>query len=391
MQYDFDRVIDRRSANSYKWTKHPADVLPLWIADMDFPAPEPVIRALRTKVEHGALGYEIAPPVLLETVCARMERLYGWRVTPEQVMTLPSLVIGMHVAARAVCAPGEGVLMQIPVYPPFLDIPGNYGLARQVAELRPVRSGATIHYEIDFDAFEAALTDRTRLFLLCQPHNPTGQIYTREQLLRLSEICLRHNLVICSDEVHSELLLGDARHVPLAPLAPDIADRTITFVSASKTFNLAGLFCSFAIIPNPALRQQFVAMREATVPWPNSLGMAAALAAFTGGDDWLAQLRAYLTANRDAVVDFVAGRLPGIRTTVPNATHLAWLDCRDLINGGKMIGSPYAFFLERAKVALGDGAEFGPGGEGFVRLNFGCPRATLMEALRRMEAALAAG
>lgn len=388
MNYDFDRLIDRRNANSLKWNKYAADVLPLWIADMDFAVPEPVIRALHAKVAHGVFGYEEAPPALIEAVCARMERLYGWRIPPEHVVVHPGLVSGMNVAVRALCAPGESVLIQTPAYPPFVQAHTHHGLTGQTAELTPIRSGAALRFEIDFDAFEAAIAEHTRLFLLCQPQNPTGQIYTAAELTRLAEICLRHNLVICSDEIHSELLLGGARHVPLAPLAPEIADRTITLYSVSKTFNLPGLFCSVAIISNPELRQKFIAAREGIVPGTNNLGMAAAIAALTEGDEWLAQLRAYLTANRDALVSFVAEHLPGIGVTTPDATYLAWLDCRDLMANGVIAGSPYEFFLEHAKVALGDGALFGPGNEGFVRLNFGCPRATLMEALGRMRGAV---
>lgn len=385
MTFDFDQVLDLRHSNSAKWREYGDDSVPLWVADMDFRAPEPVLRALQAKIDFGVFGYEYAPPGLTEAVCQRMERLYGWHITPEQVIVHPGLVSATNVLVRALCGPGEGALMQTPVYPPFLHAPVHQGALLQTAELTAVPDGTTLRYEIDFDAFEAAITEQTRLFLLCQPHNPTGQIYSREQLTRLAEICQRHNLVIGSDEIHSELLLGSATHVPLAPVVPEIAERTVTLIAPSKTFNLPGLFCSFVIAPNAELRQKFIAAREGIVPHPNSLGMAAALAAFTECDDWLAALRAYLTANRDALVSYVAERLPGIRTTVPDATYLAWLDCRAL----NLPVSPFEFFLKQAKVALVDGALLGPGGQGFVRLNFGCPRATLIEALDRMKTALA--
>jgi len=405
MNYDFDQVIERRGSNAIKWDFYPADVLPLWVADMDFSAPEPILAALQAKVAHGIFGYEIPPKKLLELVARRMERLYDWQVTPEMVIAIPGIVTGFNVAAGVACAPGEGILMQPPVYFPFLEVHENLGLVRQLAPLTQVDEEHTLHYEVDFDAFEAALNSggaRTRLFLLCQPHNPTGQIYSRDQLSRVAEICLRNNdVVICSDEIHSELLLGrpstslrtaqdKAQHIPLATLSPEIAARTITLVAPSKTFNVPGLFCGCAIIPNDELRQRFKKEVERLTLHVSSLGMVAAQAAFSGEcDDWLTELCRYLTANRDFLVAFVKNNLPGIRTTVPDATYLAWLDCNELVKSGKISGSPYKFFLHKAKVALNDGATFGPGGEGFVRLNFGCPRATLVEALERMKAALA--
>ncbi len=412
MTYNFDRLIERRGTNAIKWDFYPADVLPLWVADMDFPAPQPVLAALRAKVEHGIFGYESPPKKVLEVVAQRMANLYGWQVTPEMIVLTPGVITGFNLAARATCQPGDGILIQPPVYPPFLSVHENVGLVRQYAPLTQypdrgtlVKNGHSLHYEIDFDAFEAALNSggaRTRLFLLCQPHNPTGQIYTRDQLTRMAEICLKNNILICSDEIHSELLLGrpstslrsaqdKAQHIPMATLSAEIAARTITLIAPSKTFNVAGLHCAFAIIPDADLRQRYKKEAGRLTLHLNSLGLAAAQAAFSGEcDQWLAALLLYLTANRDALVDFVAKNLPGIRTTLPEATYLAWLDCNDLLKSGQISGSPYEFFLKKAKVALNDGATFGPGGEGFVRLNFGCPRATLMQALERMKAALEA-
>ena len=399
MNYDFDQVVERRGSNSDKWESYPADVLPLWVADMDFPAPEPILAALRARVAHGIFGYEAPPKKLLEVAAQRMEKLYGWQVTPEMVVLTPGVISGVNLAARVTCQPGDGILIQTPVYPPFLSVHEKVGLVRQFALLTqiPARGAQvdnehTLHYEVDFDTFEAALNSggaHKRLFLLCQPHNPTGQVYSREQLTRMAEICLRSDIFICSDEIHSELLLGGAQHIPIAMLSPEIAARTITLVAPSKTFNVPGLYCGCAVIPNDELRQRFKKEVERLTLHVSSLGMVAAQAAFSGEcDEWLGELRRYLTANRDALVDFVATNLTGVRTTLPEATYLAWLDCNDLLRDGQISGSPYEFFLNKAKVALNDGAAFGPGGEGFVRLNFGCPRATLMQALERMKAAL---
>ncbi len=392
MSCNFDRLVDRRQSHSTKWNQYDPDVLPLWVADMDFPAPEPVIAALHRAVEHGIFGYEDVSHSLCKIVSERMQRLYNWQVTPEMVVAIPGLVSGFNVAARVACAPEEGVLMQTPVYFPFLHVHENTGLVRQTARLRQVNHTCTLHYEVDWDAFEAAVNlDEacTRMFLLCQPHNPTGQIYNRSELTHMAEICESEDIIICSDEIHSELLLDGARHLPIATLSPEIEARTITLIAPSKTFNVAGLFCGFAIIPEASLRKRFEAEAERMTLHVSSLSLIAAEAALGGEcDAWLADLCAYLAANRDFLVGYVRENLPGIRTSVPNATYLAWLDCGDLLASGQISGSPHKFFLEKARVALNEGAVFGPGGEGFVRLNFGCPRQTLAEALERMSAAL---
>ena len=384
MTYNFDEIIERRGSGSYKWEDYDADVLPLWVADMDFAAPEPVIRALHERIEHGVFGYGRPLPELLQVICERMEELYRWTVTPDQLVFLPGLVTGLNVVSRAIGKPGEGVLVQTPVYPPFLKAPLNQGRLLDIAELVVKREGRLLHYEVDYDAFEAAITPRTRLFMLCNPHNPVGRCYTRAELTRMAEICLRHNLVICSDEIHCDLLLDNASHLPLATLSPEIADRCITLMAPSKTFNLAGLKCSFAIVPNPELRQRLAFVAESMALRVNVLGYIAALAAYRDGADWLAELQCYLTANRDFLVNYVLEYLPGLSTTVPEATYLAWFDCR-----AAGIGSdPFLFFLNQAQVALNDGIHFGQGGDGFVRLNFGCPRSILVQALERMRAAL---
>ena len=392
MPYNFDTIIDRRASDSIKWTKYPGDVLPMWVADMDFLTPKPILDALHTALEHGVLGYELASPALLESVAARMYKLYQWEIDPDMVIATPGIVSGFNAAARAVCAPGEGILMQPPVYFPFLSVHENVGIARQLAPLVKETDGGILQYTIDFDAFEATLRSddaRTRIFLLCNPHNPTGNAFTRGQLSRLAEICLQHDVVICSDEIHSELLLGDTKHIPIATLSPEIAARSITLIAPSKTFNTAGLFCGFAIVPDPGIRERYKKAVEQMTLHVNSLGYVAALAAFSGAcDDWLAELRAYLTTNRDFLVEYVKSKLPDLPLTAPDATYLAWLDCNPLLASGKITGSPFDFFLKEAKVALSDGAQFGPGGEGFVRLNFGCPRSLLDQALSQMKASL---
>jgi cysteine-S-conjugate beta-lyase len=389
---DFDQIIDRRRSNSIKWQKYPADVLPLWVADMDFTAPEPVLAALRESVGHGIFGYEFPTRELCETVARRMEKLYGWKVAPEMVTATPGVVAGFNIATHAACNPGQGILVQPPVYPPFLSVHKFSDLIRQDAPLKVKAEDGILRYRVDFGVFEQAFNGcnaRTGMFLLCNPHNPTGQVFSRQDLVRMAEICLINNTIICSDEIHSEILLGGAQHIPIAGLSPEIADKTITLIAPSKTFNIAGLFCGFAIIPNPELMRHYKLTADQMSMHVNNMGLAGAKAAFSGEcDEWLKALRIYLTGNRDFQVEYVKRELKGINLTFPEATYLAWLDCNEPIRAGKIHGSPFDFFLKQAKVALNDGVEFGSGGEGFVRLNFGCPRKTLTEALERMKAAL---
>jgi cystathionine beta-lyase len=393
MIYDFDRVVDRCDTNSAKWKFYGPEVLPLWVADMDFPSPKPVLDALLRAVEHGIFGYELPTKELRATVAARMETLYGWQVSPEMVVATPGVIAGFTAAAHMICTAGQGILIQPPVYPPFLSVSTYSALIRQDAPLRMTAADATLRYTVDFDVFERAVNSggaQTGMFLLCNPHNPTGQTYSREDLARMAEICQRNELFICSDEIHSELLLGEAKHIPLANLSPEIADRTITLVAPSKTFNVAGLYCAFAIIPNPDLLARYKKTIEQMAMHVSSLGLVAAEAAFSGAcDDWLAALRVYLTENRDFLIGYVKREFNGIRITVPEATYLAWMDCNELVRSGRFKGTPHEFFLKQAKVAVNEGREFGFGGEGFVRLNFGCPRKTLEDALERMKAALA--
>ena len=386
MAYDFDRVIERRHTESSKWRKYGEDVVPLWVADMDFASPEPVIRALRERVEHGVFGYgynqERSP--LHDLFADRLQKLYGWRVEPDAVVLIPGVIPGFNVACRALTSPGDGVLLKLPLYPPLLRVPGNVGITMDAADLARSASG---RYEVDFEALERAATRRTRVFLLCNPHNPVGRVWRREELQRMAQLCLSRGIAIVADEIHGDLVFSGHRHVPIASLDPEIAQRTITLMAPSKTWNLAGLKFGLAVIPNAALRERFAAARVDMVYGVNVLGYTAALAAYRDGGPWLDELLRYLEANRDFLVDSVKRHLPGVAVAPPEATYLAWLDCREAAIPG---ADPFAFFLEKARVALNDGQSFGRGGQGFVRLNFGCPRSILAEGLDRMRAALAA-
>jgi cystathionine beta-lyase len=381
MTYDFDRPIDRRASDSTKWHYYGENVLPLWVADMDFPSPEPVIRALRQRVEHGIFGYPTEPPELRHVIVERLQRLYGWQVHPDALVFLPGVVAGFNLATRAVTTPGDGMLAQTPVYYPILRVPGNAGCTLDEMELTRQPDGS---YAIDLDAFETAITERTRIFILCNPHNPVGRVFRRDELERMAEICLRHDLVICSDEIHCDLLFSGQRHLPIASLAPEIEARTITLMAPTKTYNLAGIHAAVAIIPDSELRKQYQGTRADLVPRMDTMGYTAMLAAYRDGQPWLEAVLRYLEANRDLLVEYVNSRLPGITTRRPEGTYLAWLDCRQ----AGIRGNPHRFFLEQAQVAMNDGATFGRGGEGFVRLNFACPRPTLSQALEQMRQAL---
>ena len=383
--YNFDQAIQRRGSGSVKWQFYDEDVIPLWVADMDFGSPREVIEALQERAAHGVYGYELPSKELGEVICARLEKLYQWKVSPEELVHLPGLVTGINIAVRATCSAGDAMITQTPVYFPFLSAPKNFGAILQEVELTRHDDGPIIHYETDFEKFEESLTPQTKLFMLCNPHNPGGFSYRREQLTRLGEICLKRDVVICSDEIHCDLLLGDQSHTPLASLAPELAANCITLMAPSKTFNVAGLGCSYAVIQNEELRRKFKAAAEGVVPLINVFGLTAAMAAYQHGDEWLSQALAYLKANRNTLIDCVNKNLPQIRLTNPEATYLAWLDCRE----AGIEGNPQKFFLEKARVAFSDGATFGKGGEGFVRVNFGCTRATLEESLRRIKSVLA--
>jgi cystathionine beta-lyase len=381
--FDFDHIPDRRGTDSQKWQKYAGrDVLPLWVADMDFPAPPAVIEALRHRLDHGVFGY--ARPVK-STVDAFVEALaarYGWHIEPEWLVWLPGLVVGLNVAVQAFAQPGEQVLSCTPVYPPFLTTPKNSG--RETLPVPLALNRTADRWEIDFDAMERAVTPRTKVFLLCHPHNPVARVWRRDELVRLGEFCLRHKIIIQSDEIHCDLILEPGLpHVPTALLGSEIAASTVTFMAPSKTYNLPGLGTSIAIISDPKLRAQFVRATAGIVAEVTSLGYSACEAAYRDSEPWRQALLAYLRGNRDFLKSFLARELPGVRLEAPlEATYLAWLNVETL-----GLADPIAHF-EKHGIGLSDGAFFGAPKGKYVRLNFGCPRATLEEALRRMKAAV---
>ena len=381
MTYNLDQRIDRRRFESIKWHRYGEEVLPMWVADMDFRAPEPVIRALHERVEHGIFGYGSAPDELRDVVVGRLQERYEWQVSPQDLIFLPGVVPGFNLACRALGSPGEGVLLQTPVYRPILEAPANASMMNHEMTLTRQPDGT---YEIDFDLFERTISEHTRIFILCNPHNPVGRVFRRHELERMAEICRRRDIIICSDEIHCDLLLDDNVHTPIAALAPEVGRQTITLMAPSKTYNIAGLKCSVAVVENPELRERLDSASKGLMSSVNVLGYTAALAAYRHGQPWLDAVLGYLEANRDLLLSYVEEELPGITMGKPEGTYLAWLNCHQ----SGIREDPYTFFLEQAKVGLVDGSVFGKAGEGFVRLNFGCPRTVLIEALERMKQAL---
>ena len=387
MACELDGPISRRGTGSLKWDAVQPGVLPMWVADMDFLSPEPVRRALAERVQHGVFGYGIEPPELRLTIVERLERLYAWQVAPEAVVFLPGVIPGLNVACRAYAHAGQSALMQTPVYPGILQAPGNCGLTPRYCQLRPGLDGS---YGFDKAEFEAAIAADTAVFILCSPHNPVGRVWKRQELELMAEACLSHGMTIISDEIHCDLVLGGQLHLPIAALDPDVSRRTITLMAPSKTFNIAGLGCAFAVIEDEEMRRRFEREKAGLVSEVNIMGFVAALAAYRQGQPWLDEVLGYLRDNRDLVLQFAQTRLHGISLPSPEGTYLAWLDCRGLAGSQpEAARDPHGFFLERAHVALSEGPAFGPGGEGHVRLNFGCPRSMLLEALERMAGAIA--
>lgn len=367
--------MDRSGTASLKWSLYGDDVLPLWVADMDYVVAPPVIEAVRAFADHGVYGYARVPDSLVDAIISFLSASYGWAVEPEWLVFTPGVVPALNVACRAYAGSGEAVMTVTPVYPPFLEAPPfqDRRLVTVPAELVDGR------WRLPLAAMEEAVTADTRLFLYCHPHNPLGRAWERDEVSQVVDFCRRHDLVLCSDEIHCDLLLDPVPHVPASTL-PGADDLTVTLMAPSKAFNVPGLNFAFAVIPHRDLRRSFIGAARGLFPLPGCFAVAAAEAAYREGGPWLAALLDYLRANRDLVERFVADSLPRVRTTHVEATYLSWLDVRDL-----GLAHP-AKACEEAGVGLSDGRAFG--GPGFLRLNFGCPRSLLEEALARVRTAL---
>lgn len=370
-----------RQRTGEKWSHYPEDVLPLWVADMDFEVADPIRRRLQRALDLGDLGYPWHPrPTALPRLFAeRMQRLHGWSIDEHLVELTTEVVQAMYVAVETFTEPGDGVIVQRPIYPPFVSTVEKLGRRLEDNALREDAG----RYGLDLDRL-ARQAARAKLLLFCNPHNPSGRALRREELQAIADIALANDLVVVSDEIHQDLVYPGSTHIPFAALGPDIEARTITLTSASKAFNIAGLRCAVAAFGSRELRRRFLGFPRHLRGGLNGLGIMATEAAWAHSEPWLADVRAYLRANRDFLAEFVRSEMPGVRHTPPEATYLAWLDCRAL----ELPASPGPFFLEHARVGLSDGPDYGPQGEGFVRVNFATSRAILEEALGRMAKAL---
>jgi cystathionine beta-lyase len=384
MTFDFDTVIDRRGTDSQKWQKYAGrDILPLWVADMDFKSSPAIIAALQGRVATGLFGYARPVKSSVDAFVNAMAQRHGWQIDPAWLVWLPGLVVGLNLTAQAFAQPGEEILTLTPVYPPFMTAPKNSG---RVSTQVPFRlDAAHRRWEIDWAALEKAVTPRTKMFFLCNPHNPLARVWRHDELVKLGEFCVRHDLVLCSDEIHCDLILDGLPHIPTALLGAEVAKRTVTLMAPSKTYNIPGLGTSIAIIPDAQLRARFIRAAAGVMAEVTGLGYVACEAAYRDSEPWRQALLQTLRGHRDFLSGFVARELPGVALEAPiEATYLAWFNVSAL-----RLPDPIVHF-EAHGVGLSDGAFFGEPRGAHVRLNFGCPRATLAEALARMKRAVAA-
>jgi cystathionine beta-lyase len=371
---DFDNAPSREGTWAVKYQRYAGTgILPMWVADMDFACPEQVREEFERRIEHPIYGYTLANE-LSELLVERMLALYGWLVRPEWIVYSAGLISGINCACKAVCAGAGGVAVNTPIYPPFLHVPpfNNCPLVKN-----PLinESGG---FRLDFTGMREKLSGEAKMLLFCNPHNPTGRCFTRDELEETAKIVIKTDSVICSDEIHCELTLGENRHIPIASLSGDIASRSITLMSPSKTFGIAGLMIGFAIIPDESLRRRYSYAKEQLASHPNIFGIRAAKAVYSSCEPWRRELLAYLTESRDLITSELKDT--GILCSPPEATYLYWLDCRPL-----GLDNPSEHF-ERYGVGLNNGADFDA--PGFLRLNFATPRPTLREALKRMKKAI---
>jgi cysteine-S-conjugate beta-lyase len=395
MKYDFDRVCSRYNTNCAKWDAVKAifgsdDVIPMWVADMDFPAASPIVEAIKKRAEHEFYGYTQPGPSLIAAFVDRVQRKFGWRIEPEWVVLTPGVIPAINAAVRALTHPGDEIILQEPVYYPFFPSVRSNG-CQIVTNALKLTDG---RYEMDFEDLEskfqpkAGMHDapsRIKAIILCNPQNPVGRLWSREEQKRLGDIVIGHGATVISDEIHCEILFKGYRHTPFASISPEFEQNSIVCMAPSKTFNLAGLSASSIIIPNKKLRDKFNEARSGMVHGPNLFGLVAMEAAYRYGDEWLEQLLDYLQLNLDFTRSYFAEKIPKISVIEPQGTYLIWLDCRALGLNDMALRS---FMRERARVGLDDGFLFGAGGSGFQRMNIACPRAILEEALHRIETAV---
>ncbi len=387
MDYDFDTIKDRHGTSSSKWDRREKavgvpDVVPMWVADMDFASPSPIVKALRERVDHGIFGYTERTGSYYTALASWMQRRFDWDIQKKKIVFTPGVIVALNLIIQAYTQPGDKVIIQQPVYHPF-----SYAILNNKRQLinnqLQIQNG---RYVMDLDQLKKSIDSRTRLLILCSPHNPVGRVWTKEELLRLAEICLDNNIIIVSDEIHADLVLKGQVHTPTATLSEEIADIVVTCTAPTKTFNIAGLGVANTIISNSKLYDQFYAtVNNAGLEMTNVFAKIATEAAYNHGEEWLLRLLNYLQGNYKFLVSFLKNHIPQISVFPLEGTYLAWLDFRNLGLSDKDMKH---FLIHKAKVWLDEGTKFGGGGEGFQRMNIGCPRKLLEEGLTRIANAL---
>ena len=394
--YDFDKLVSRKNTNCAKWDAAESifgekDIIPMWVADMDIPVAKPITEALRKRTEHEFYGYSIPEPgSVIVAVMNRLKKKYGWNVKPEWIVVTPGVVPAVFNAVKAYTEPGDAVIHQDPIYYPFWGAIESNG-CRVANNPLKLENG---QYTIDFDDLAAQFqpiyrmtphSPRIKMMLLCNPHNPGGRVWTREELTKMGEIVIGNKAIMVSDEIHCELLFKGYEHVPFAMISKDFEQNSITCMAPSKTFNLAGLGASVNIIPNDRLRARFNQVKMGIMPSANIFGLVAFEAAYNHGDEWLEQFLDHMQDNLDFLIRYFEKNIPKIKVIKPEGTYLVWLDCRGLNMEAEALAE---FMNKKAKVGLDHGYAFGPGGRGFERINIACPRPLLEEALKRIEKAV---
>lgn len=385
----FDQVINRKKTDSVKWdyTKRifgVEDVLPMWVADMDFQAPEEVIDALHTRVDHGIFGYTMPGSKMEDAVTNWLKSRHSWEIDPKTITYSPGIVTAISMAIHAFTTSEDKIVVQPPVYYPFFEIAQKH--KREVL-YNQLLLNENFRYEIDFIDLEEKLSDeRTKLFILCNPHNPSGRVWSKEELTKIGNLCIKHNVLIISDDIHSDLLLFGNQYTPIASIQKDIANQTITCIAPSKTFNLAGLQASILLIPNDSLKRRYNEVQQLFgVMGINTLGADAMQAAYEQGSNWLDELIQYLQENVLLIEEYLMNHLPQVKIMRPESTYLVWIDVRSLNKSDKELQE---LLLNKGKLALHIGSKFGENGEGFLRMNIACPKETLLDGLNRLKIAL---
>lgn len=385
--YNFDEIIDRRGTDSVKVDKleeyfGKKDLLPLWVADMDFRTPDFITNALKKRCEHSVFGYTFASDEYYESIINWVQYKHHWNIKREWISYIPGIVKGIGFAIQCFTQPGDKIIIQPPVYHPFRLVPE--AMQREVV-YNPLKVVEET-YEMDFEQLESVIDESCKMLILCSPHNPGGIVWSKESLIRLAEICSRHNILVVSDEIHAEMVYPGNKHFPFPAVSEEAAACSITFMAPSKTFNIAGIVTSYAIVPDDTLREKFYSYLEAGELHAGTIfAYTATMAAYTYGPEWLQQMRQYVMENVRFVETFICEHLPQIKVYPPHASFLVWIDCKGL---GLSQEALVDLFINKAGLALNDGSIFGPGGEGFMRLNVGCPRSVLEEAMNALKKAI---